>query len=156
MYDGGAERAAPTPRKPRRRRLSRRRFRRRVAGGVLVVALLVVGTRPVLRTLGILSTSRHTQITMAWDVVRISSDRRAVVIRVDECGVTYAGAAVLRVGNDVQLMVSTRKDDDDKIACPTFAHMPTHVVHFGFALQPTGHVLASGCPATECGDDATT
>jgi hypothetical protein len=152
MVTGGETNAGPMPRKPRRRRLSRRRFWRRTAGGVLLVALVVVGFGPAMRLLGYWP--RHSaEVTMNWDLVRISQDRRSVVIRVDECGVDYAGADVMRVGANVQLTVSTRADDDAaKISCTTFAHMPTHVVHLGFVLPTRGYVLASGCPETECGD----
>ena len=153
MNDGGA---APKPRKPRRRRLSRRRFRRRVAWCVLLLALVLIGTRPALHSLSRL-TRHHSHITMRWDVVRISGDRRAIVIRVDECGVDYAGADVVRVGANVRLTVSTRPDGDSDgaLTCGRFDEMPTHVVHLGFALPSSGHVLASGCPRDECDDDTT-
>jgi hypothetical protein len=138
--------------------LSRRRFWRRVAWSVLLAALLLIGIRPAAHTLHHLTTSHRSRVTMDWDVVRISSDRRAVVIRVDECGFDYSGTQVARVGADVRLTVSTRTDesDDDTLTCGRFDEMPMHVVHLGFALPASGRVLASGCPKLECGDDGAT
>jgi hypothetical protein len=136
--------------------LSRRRFWLRIAWGVFVVGLVAVGFGPSLRFLGYWP-RHHPQVTMQWDIVRLAADRRSVEIRVDECGADYAGTTVTRVGDDVDLMVSTREDDDDgKVACVAFDRMPKHVVHFGFVLPPDGRVIASGCPKTECGASATT
>jgi hypothetical protein len=153
MKTGGA---VPKPRKPRRRRLSRRRFWRRVAWTILILALLAVGTRPALHSIGTLTRRHHSRVTMLWDVVRVAGDRRSVVIRVDECGVDYAGARVTRVGANVRLTVSTRPDrDPDSATCGRFDEMPVHVVQLGFALPASGRVLASGCPVDECDDDPT-
>jgi len=157
MVTGGDGRAVPTPRKPRRRRLSRRRFWRRVGAGALLAALVLIGAPPALHSLRHLASDRELQVTMHWDVVRISSDRRAVVIRVDECGSDYAGTQVSRIGSNVQLTVSTVAEHGvGALTCGSFAEMPTHVVHLGFALPHSGRVLASGCPKTECDDDGTT
>jgi hypothetical protein len=152
MNKGGA---APKPRKPRRRRLSRRRFWRRVAWSVFVVALVAAGTRPALHSISTLTRTHHSRVTMRWDVVRISGDRRSVVIRVDECGFEYAGTQVMRVGSNVRLAVMTHSDDGAS-TCGRFDEMPMHVVHLGFALPASGRVLASGCPRDECGDDDST
>jgi len=148
MGTGGEGQPVPTPRKPRRRRLSRRRFWRRVAWGVFLFGLLLIGTAPALRSLGYLSTAKHAQVTMEWDVVRVASDRQSVLIRVDECGSDYVGTRVARVGADVRFTVLLRPDDaaNDLTVCGTFLEMPIHVVHLGFALPPDGRVLASGCP----------
>jgi hypothetical protein len=154
MKSGGA---APKPRKPRRRRLSRRRFWRRIAWAVFFLVLVVVGTRPAYHSIRTLTRTHHSHVTHRWDVVQLADDRRSVVIRVDECGVDYAGTRVTRVGSNVRLIVSTRPDrDDGATTCGRFDEMPVHLVRFGFALPASGHVLASGCPRDECGDEGAT
>lgn len=144
-------RGEPQPRKPRRRRISRRRFYRRVIGTLVVAAVLIVATGPTLRYLGYLPRHRG-QVTMRWDLVQLSPDRRSVEIRVDQCGAEYNGTKVKRVGVNVRLTVSVYNDVDGKLACVPFDRMPAHVVHFGFTLPADGRVLPSGCPKAACAD----
>ena len=142
MQTVGTPVAQPLPRRPRRRRLSRRRFIRRTVGGVILAALLIVGFVPTLRYLGYLPRHGTREVTDAWQVVRLSSYRSSVQIRVDECGVEYDGADVARAGRDVRLIVYVRAVAGAHVAsCVPFERMPTHVVTLGFVLAKTGRVL---------------
>jgi hypothetical protein len=115
------------------------------------LVLLAFGTLPTLRFFGLLSDDAP-NVTTQWDVVRVAPDRRSAVIRVDECAGGYDNTTVMRVGENVRLLVTVDDDVEGSVDCVPFDQMPTHIVNFGFTLPANGHVIASGCPKVECGD----